>query len=166
MFYTLSTICELVLLPYANTLHMYACCGLTTSWNKLFHMYHYHLVGLVVKASASKAEDPGFESRLRRDFFRVESYSWLNNWHSSGYPAWRLVLQGQCWGWLVWCQYIVTGWGGKFALQLHLSVAARKIAWADLSLRYTCMHIAGTLSNQQTSNKSCIISISFIYLCY
>ena len=28
----------------------------------------YHLVGLVVKASASGAEDPGFESRLRRDF--------------------------------------------------------------------------------------------------
>ena len=27
-----------------------------------------HLVGLVVKASASRAEDPGFESRLRRDF--------------------------------------------------------------------------------------------------
>ena len=26
------------------------------------------LVGLVVKASASKAKDPGFESRLRRDF--------------------------------------------------------------------------------------------------
>ena len=32
------------------------------------------LVGLVVKASASRAEDPGFDSRLRRDFFRVESY--------------------------------------------------------------------------------------------
>ena len=28
------------------------------------------LGGLVVKASASGAEDPGFESRLRRDFFR------------------------------------------------------------------------------------------------
>ena len=28
------------------------------------------LVGLVVKASASRAEDPGFESRLRGDFFR------------------------------------------------------------------------------------------------
>ena len=26
------------------------------------------LVGLVVKASASREEDPGFESRLRRDF--------------------------------------------------------------------------------------------------
>ena len=32
------------------------------------------LVGLVVKASASRAEDPGFKSRLRRDFFGVESY--------------------------------------------------------------------------------------------
>ena len=26
------------------------------------------LVGLVVRASAKRAEDPGFESRLRRDF--------------------------------------------------------------------------------------------------
>ena len=34
----------------------------------------YRLVGLVVKASVSRAEDPGFESRLRRDFFGVESY--------------------------------------------------------------------------------------------
>ena len=32
------------------------------------------LAGLVVKASASGAEHPGFESRLRRDFFRVESF--------------------------------------------------------------------------------------------
>ena len=29
------------------------------------------LVGLVVKASASRAEDPGFQSRLRWDFFGV-----------------------------------------------------------------------------------------------
>ena len=28
------------------------------------------LVGLVVKASTSRAEDPRFESRLRQDFFR------------------------------------------------------------------------------------------------
>ena len=32
------------------------------------------LVGLVVKASASRLEDPGFESRLPRDFFGVESH--------------------------------------------------------------------------------------------
>ena len=31
----------------------------------------YRLVGLVVKASASRAEDPEFDSRLRWDFFRV-----------------------------------------------------------------------------------------------
>ena len=34
----------------------------------------HRLVGLVVKASASSAGGPGFESRLRRDFFGVESY--------------------------------------------------------------------------------------------
>ena len=34
----------------------------------------HRLVGLVVKASASRAEDPGFESCLRRDFFGFESY--------------------------------------------------------------------------------------------
>ena len=34
----------------------------------------HRLVGLVVKASASRAEGSGFESRLRRDFFGVESY--------------------------------------------------------------------------------------------
>ena len=32
------------------------------------------LLGLLVKAPASRAEDPGFESRLRLDFFGVESY--------------------------------------------------------------------------------------------
>ena len=58
------------------------------------------------KASASRAEDPGFESRLRRDFFGVESYQWLKNWHSSGYPARRLA-----------CQYTVTGWSRTFDLQ-------------------------------------------------
>ena len=53
---------------------------------------HNRLVGLVVKASASRAEGPGFESRLRQDFFGAESYQWLENWHSSGYPARRLAL--------------------------------------------------------------------------
>ena len=50
------------------------------------------LVGLVVKASASRAEDPRFESHLRQDFWGVESYHWLKNWHSSCYPARCLAL--------------------------------------------------------------------------
>ena len=37
------------------------------------------LAGLVVKASASGAEDPGFESRLRRDFSRYSHTSDLKN---------------------------------------------------------------------------------------
>ena len=32
-------------------------------------VYDYRLVGLVVMASASRAEDPGFDSRLRRNFY-------------------------------------------------------------------------------------------------
>ena len=35
---------------------------------------NYRLIGLVVKSSTLRAEDPGFESRLRQDFFGVESY--------------------------------------------------------------------------------------------
>ena len=50
------------------------------------------LVGLVIKASASRAEDPGCEFRSRRELFGVESYQWLKNWHSRGYPARRLAL--------------------------------------------------------------------------
>ena len=45
----------------------------------LVHWFSYrnYLVGLVVKASALRVEDPGFESRLRWHFFRVKSYQWL-----------------------------------------------------------------------------------------
>ena len=37
-------------------------------------VYADRLVGLVVEPFASRAEDPEFESRLRRDFSGVESY--------------------------------------------------------------------------------------------
>ena len=77
-----------------------------------------YLAGLVVKASTSRAEDPGFKSCLRQDFSRVESYQWFKNWHSGGCPARHLALQGQHWDWLARCQYTVTGWDGKFGLQL------------------------------------------------
>ena len=36
--------------------------------DQTFYLTQDRLVGLVVKVSASGAEDPGFESRLRRDF--------------------------------------------------------------------------------------------------
>ena len=58
------------------------------------------LVGLVVKASASRAEDPGFESQLRRDFSGSNHTSYLK----TGTPvatlkgAWRYkVSAGTGW---------------------------------------------------------------------
>ena len=50
------------------------------------------LGGLVVKASASRAEGPGFESRLRRDFSGSSHTSDLKTGTPSGYPARRLAL--------------------------------------------------------------------------
>ena len=59
---------------------------------------------MVVKASASKTEDPGFESRLRRDFPESSHTSDLKKWHSSGSPARLLASWGQCKDWLAQCQ--------------------------------------------------------------
>ena len=42
---------------------------LTSAASLIPPTFQDRLVGLVVKASASRADDPGFESRLRRDFF-------------------------------------------------------------------------------------------------
>ena len=44
----------------------------------LIRSFYDRLVGLVVKASASRAEDPGFESRLRQDFSESSHTSDLN----------------------------------------------------------------------------------------
>ena len=41
----------------------------------------------------------------------------------------------------------------------YLSVAARKLVFADLSLRYTC-NVAGTLSNQQTISLSLSLALN------
>ena len=49
-------------------------CAVRAHYTSYIFLCEHRLVGLVVKASASKAEDPGFESRLRRDFYGVESY--------------------------------------------------------------------------------------------
>ena len=61
-----------------------------------------HLVGLMAKVSASRAEDPGFESRLRRDFFWVDHTSDLK----IGTPV--ATLPG------AWCNRVSagTGWPG------------------------------------------------------
>ena len=92
------------------------------------------LVGLVVKASASRAEGPGFESRLRRDFSGFFGDLKL------GTPV--VTLPG------VWRYRVSAGTGrpsvsilrlGEVESLIYLSVAARKMVRADSSLRYTSM---------------------------
>ena len=101
------------------------------------------LLGLVVKASASRAEDPRFKSSLHWDFFRVKSYQWLKNWHSSGYPARRLALFGQPGVSILWLDE-AESWICNF----YVSVAACKIVCADPSLRYTSMLLGSYATNK------------------
>ena len=87
--------------------------------------------GLVVKASASRVEDPGFESRWRWDF----SGSNHTNDLKIGTPVATLHAPGVM---LSVLQYTVDEME-SFICNFYLGVAARKIVWADPSLRYTSM---------------------------
>ena len=97
------------------------------------------LVGLVVKASTSRAEDPGFESRLQQDWSGSSHTSDLN----IGTPVatlpgtWRYRVStetGQPGVSILWLGEVES-----LICDFCLSVAARKIVWADSSLRYTRM---------------------------
>ena len=99
------------------------------------------LIGLVVKASASRAEDPIPGSNPAWDgFFTGSSHTSDLNVGTPG-----ATLPG------AWCYRVSAGtgrpgvsilWLGEMeslVCNFYLSVAARKIVWADLPLRYTCM---------------------------
>ena len=97
------------------------------------------LVGPVVKVSASRAEDPGFESRLRRDF--------SGSSHTSDFKIGTLVATlPEAWRYRVGAG---SGWPGVSILLLGeietlickfcLSVAAGNLVWADPSLIYISM---------------------------
>ena len=98
-----------------------------------------HLAGLVVKASASGAEDPGLESRLSRDFSGSSHITDLKigtpvatlpcAWHyrvsaGTGRPRVSILWLGEV---------------ESLICNFYLSEAARKIVCADPSLRYTGM---------------------------
>ena len=51
----------------------------SVDWFIVLRPKPHRLVSLVVTAPASRAEDPGFKSHLRRDFPGVESYWSLKN---------------------------------------------------------------------------------------
>ena len=100
---------------------------------------NHRLAGLVVKASASRAEDPGFESRLRRDFsgsshtgdlkIGTPVATLLGAWHhrvsaGTGRPGVSILWLGEV---------------ESLICSFYLSVASRKIVWADPFLRYTSL---------------------------
>ena len=110
----------------------------------LFH----RLSSVVVKASALRTEGPGFESRLQWDFsgssrtsdskigtpvatlpgawrYRVSTGTGRPRVSTgSGRPGVSILWLGEVESWI--CNF-------------YLSVAARKIVWADPSLRYTSL---------------------------
>ena len=124
----------------------HACYGLTGLPKA--DSYGNRLDGLVVKASASRAEDPVFESRLRLDFSRSNHPSDLK----IGTPV--ASLPG------AWCYRVSAGtsqpgvsilWLGEMeslVCSFYLSVAAHKTVWADPSLRYTSMLLGRSATNK------------------
>ena len=98
------------------------------------------LAGQVINASPSRATDPGFDSRLHRGDFSGTNHTSdlkIESPVATLPGAWRHRV---CAG---------TGWPGVSTLWLggvenliwnfYLSVTARELVWADLSLRYTSM---------------------------
>ena len=116
---------------------------------------------LLAKASASGAEDPGFESRLRRDFSGSSHTSDL----TIGTPvatlsgAWRYRVSAGPNGPGV--RILWLGEVESLICNFCLSVAARKIVWAVPSLRYTCLLLGQKAANQQTN---CSVSVSVLQL--
>ena len=122
------------------------------------------LVGLVVKASASRAGGPGFESRWRLGFSGSSHTSDLN----IGTPA--ATRPGAC------CYRACAGtgragvsilWLGEvesLICSFYLSVAARKIVWADPSLRYTSL-LLGRFVNDWVSQEPWIVSVNIQHFC-
>ena len=109
---------------------LYATCG---------HISTDCLGGLVVKASAWRAEDPGFEFCLHPGFSGSSHTSDLN----IGTPVATLpgarryrvsAGTGQPGVSILWLGEVES-----LICNFYLSVAARRIVWADSSLRYTHM---------------------------
>ena len=117
----------------------------------LFVCLFNRFVGVVVRASASRTEDPGIQSRLHRDFFRgrvrpVTSKSALQ-WLPCQAPGVIGSVLGLVGPVSIYCDWV--RWK-VWSTNLYLSVAARKIVFADPSL-------ACWWDVKQPTNKYCLL---------
>ena len=98
-----------------------------------------HLAGLVVKASALRAKDPGFHSRLCQYFFGWSHTIDLKiEIPVATLPgAWRCRVSA----WTGWPGVSILWLGeiGSVIYNFYLSVAACTIVWAEPTLGYTSM---------------------------
>ena len=123
--------------------------------------WQYHLIGLVVKTCALRA-DPGFDSCLHCGNFPGMSHTSdlkIGTLLATLPGAWRYRVSAG------------TGWHGVSILWLgevdslicnyYLSAAARKLVWAD-PFPEVHWHVAGMLSRQQTNDSAvnCVPSAS------
>ena len=104
----------------------------------------YHLAGLVVKASASRAEDPGFESRLRRDF--------SGSSHTSDFKIGTLVATLPCTR-----RYRVSAGTGRPGVSItcvdEVAGLISSVCVCVAARTMVCMlHVAGTLAANQPTH--------------
>ena len=118
-----------------------------------------HLAGLVVKASTSGVEDPGFESRLQRDFSRVELKLALQ-WLPCQVPGMIGLVLGLVGPVSVYCDV------DSLICNFYLSVAASKIVSADPSLRYSSLLLGRPADNKQTNREGDIIYSLYLHKKY
>ena len=109
------------------------------------------------KASASRAEGPGFESRLRRDFFGVESYQWLAlQWlpcQATGVIGSALGLVGPVSVYCDWVRWKV-GSAASISVWQHVKLSEQICPWDTLACRWDVKQP----TNQQTNIQVCKVS--------
>ena len=93
---------------------------------------------------------------------RRRRYQWLRIWYSSGYPARRKGLQGQCWSAVC---ILCLGQVASLICNFYFSVATHTIVQADLFLRQT-LYAAGTLSIKDTTTKTNVLRIIYYHTAY
>ena len=125
---SLVTVSAVINNAFIDICNMCACSGRAT-----IYTHDHHLKGFSGRGVCLQWKGPGVQIPL-------ESYEWLNNWHSHGYYVRPLVSWGLCWNWLACSQYTETGYDRKIN-NIYLSVAAHTIVYTDPCLQY-CLPVA------------------------
>ena len=134
----------------------------------LYSCYMNRLAGLVIKGSASGAEDPGFESHLHCGSFWAESYQWYKKIGTAvvtlpGTSHYRVSAgTGQPGISILWLGEVES-----LICNFYLSVAARKIdcPWDTLACCWD-VNLGKKPTNQKQSCMVCLAHFNFCFRVY